>query len=455
MGKLAEGAPQTDANPLRRLQVSRRVQRLVEVRFSTSHELPYQRPPLFAVDVDLMEDRASRSCGAASTLFQFGTKVASSCNEPCREGPGSFETVCGVQMSSFDRIWAIPARVWRLLASFTIAIQPAIDVNVPFGVGVTTQIAELEYLGDANRHVERADLEFRYPVRRSRPEDAVEARFPVVVYVPGLGGDRNDNSHAVAYLVRRGYVVVALRDIAEQGSGGVQLLSPTERDFKAFDMSTDAALAASFAIADRRTRSDAERISRVIDALQRLNDDDAWLLAHRLDLSAIGILGYSIGGAAAIQLLLTDPRVRSAVNLDGWLLAEAVDHDVAKPVMIINGYFPPKRPRQHYGTIEELVEHRRNREQLALHWRQVAHAGSYSFAIDGMTHLDLTDAVYRFPLVEWAMGGPHRRRRWGMIQHMYLEHFFGATLRGETPSRVRSRDAEFPEVLHLQDWRDD
>jgi dienelactone hydrolase len=43
---------------------------------------------------------------------------------------------------------------------------------------------------------------------------------------------------------------------------------------------------------------------------------------RRLDLESVGALGWSLGGVLALQASRDEPRIKAAVNLDGWLYTD-------------------------------------------------------------------------------------------------------------------------------------
>ena len=55
----------------------------------------------------------------------------------------------------------------------------------------------------------------------------------------------------------------------------------------------------------------------VLNALQNDNLDEKSPWYGRLDTDRVGAFGHSFGGAASVQVCSVDPRVRSALNLDG------------------------------------------------------------------------------------------------------------------------------------------
>ena len=58
-------------------------------------------------------------------------------------------------------------------------------------------------------------------------------------------------------------------------------------------------------------------------------------LAGHLDLQHVGIVGHSIGGATAVQVMAGDPRFKVGVNLDGKLFGKEPDARLNRPFLWI------------------------------------------------------------------------------------------------------------------------
>ena len=74
----------------------------------------------------------------------------------------------------------------------------------------------------------------------------------------------------------------------------------------------------------------------VLDQLGRLAQvEPGSPLAGHLDLQHVGIVGHSIGGATAVQVMAGDPRFRVGVDLDGKLFGTEPDARLDRPFLWI------------------------------------------------------------------------------------------------------------------------
>src|SRR6202042_1113960 len=103
------------------------------------------------------------------------------------------------------------------------------------------------------------------------------------------------------------------------------------------DFSSQAAFERTLAVAHQKIERVAGAASHVIDALEMLDRvDPNGRFGGRLDLDRIGVVGYSLGGAIAMQLCWRDDRLKAAVNIDGWFFDAAADSWIEKPFMFIS-----------------------------------------------------------------------------------------------------------------------
>jgi predicted dienelactone hydrolase len=73
-------------------------------------------------------------------------------------------------------------------------------------------------------------------------------------------------------------------------------------------------------------------IGRVLDTLQERNSRD---FAGRLDLTRVGVLGHSFGGAQAAEFCHRDPRCKAAVDIDGIPFGSVTREAIGRPIMFL------------------------------------------------------------------------------------------------------------------------
>lgn len=155
------------------------------------------------------------------------------------------------------------------------------------------------------------------PVTRARqgaPADLAAQRYPVVLYSPGYGDDRELGTSLVCDLASRGYIVVTTDytyEAAEVEFPGGRVEAGRQLDLPQ---------AIKVRIADTRF---------VLHELFNLNSGASPDAAHRplpeglagaLDLTRVGMFGHSLGGATAAEAMAADRRIRAGIDLDGSIL---------------------------------------------------------------------------------------------------------------------------------------
>lgn len=151
---------------------------------------------------------------------------------------------------------------------------------------------------------------------------------PVILFSPGLTELRSDATGLDEELASRGFIVVAIDHpheaaIVEFPNGrvipGTFADSPNPR--------TSTRLRA------QALRARIGDIAAVLHALLRI--DTHGLLRGRLDLSRIGMFGFSLGGATADEAMHTLPQIRAGVDLDGSLYGRSLKTPLDRPVLLL------------------------------------------------------------------------------------------------------------------------
>jgi predicted dienelactone hydrolase len=201
---------------------------------------------------------------------------------------------------------------------------------------------------------------------------SAQRTWPVLLLEPGLAIPREQYTALAADLASRGYVVIALSAPYESAvsvlAGGHVVGQTTHPDV----MGPPPHLAIQRLINIR-----AADASFVLDQLSRVK----WLdprspLAGHLDLQHVGIIGHSIGGATAVQVMATDPRFKVAVNLDGKLFGSQSAAHLKRPLLWIQSDGP------------QSSEYTQGRDRLLSRLRD----GGALVTILGSIHMGFTDA---------------------------------------------------------------
>ena len=161
------------------------------------------------------------------------------------------------------------------------------------------------------------------------PISSAQHAWPVLVFSPGLGVPREQYTTLSTELASRGYVVIALSAPYESAptvlAGGRVVGQTVHPDVMGPPPHPELQRLIDIRAADARF---------VVDQLTALaRDRSSSPLAAHLDLRHVGILGHSMGGATAVQVLAADPRFKVGVNLDGKLFGSQPDERLRQPLL--------------------------------------------------------------------------------------------------------------------------
>lgn len=142
------------------------------------------------------------------------------------------------------------------------------------------------------------------------PISKKEILYPVIIFSPGLGMDRDSLIYNIEKLVIEGYVVFTLGHIYDSDF----TILPDGEIIEQAKHIADYTLEEKEQLIDIRK----EDVLFLLDELKILNNEDKFIKG-RIDLNKIGIMGHSIGGAAIFKAASEDTRIKAVVMLDGSL----------------------------------------------------------------------------------------------------------------------------------------
>jgi hypothetical protein len=161
-------------------------------------------------------------------------------------------------------------------------------------------------------------------------------------------------------------------------------------------------------------------IDFVLDELTRLNTVDG-PLRHKIDVQRVGILGYSKGGALAGQVCATSGRVKAGANLGGFMFGGLVEHDLAKPFVIL----------------EHIEPWCRECQPVNLSFLNRSLSDAYMIQIGGANHATFTDLpILKDYILADGILSPLDGKWSATVVRSYLVAFFDTYVKGEPRARL-------------------
>ncbi len=278
-------------------------------------------------------------------------------------------------------------------------------------------------------------------------------RHPVVLYSPGFKTSRLMGTNHVEDLVSRGYVVVTIDhpgEVPVEFPGG--RVTPEVVPDDAIEKSLKVRVADTKFVLGTLERLAAGRNP---DAEQRALPRG---LGRALDLREVGMFGYSLGGFAAGETMVTDRRIDAGVNLDGAMqfgFPEGVLSEVAKRGL--------DRPFLLFGAMGHSHAAEPGQPMYDPSWTSFwAHQRGWKLdlSIPEGTHGAFADYQFSLPAVAKAYGVPNEKvtALLGTVdpagsvaaQRAYLGAYFDQFLKHRPQRLLLGESPKYPEVQFVR-----
>jgi predicted dienelactone hydrolase len=177
----------------------------------------------------------------------------------------------------------------------------------------------------------------------------------------------------------------------------------------------------------------------VIDWLEKINRDGIHNpFYQKLDLNKLGAFGMSFGGKTTCTLAFEDRRIKAALNMDGPLNEDIMDHPLETPFMFMLG--------NDAGTSSNSYKLRKSLMDAIV---GNSHTAAYNMFVKDAGHGDFTDISIWCPLAKGRAPqlGKIDGYRMMIIVNTYVPAFFNKHLKGIDSPLLNGPSSDFPEVI--------
>lgn len=238
-----------------------------------------------------------------------------------------------------------------------------------------------------------------------------EPAYPVLLFSHGFSGHKNQNTFQIEQLVSHGYIVVGMDHTYSStasifSDGYVANYVPQDTNSIAYlDKANEGWVA------------DAKFVLNQVEKLAKNDPDNRF--TGRMDMENVGMFGHSFGGATSTQMLMTDSRIKAALNMDGGLYGKlrVPAGGLKKPFLMMSAD-DTLNGAQNTSDMELI----KFIEDTLVRYEHVAEGGNYWLTINNMRHMGFSDLYLFSPLYE-RMEGVNIRKAYHIINDYSLDFF--------------------------------
>jgi len=259
-------------------------------------------------------------------------------------------------------------------------------------------------------------------------------KCPIVLYDPGYGGHRRENTDKAEELASWGYIVVGL----DTSDTAVSVFPNGTVVYGQTGLQTAVAFVPEIEV---RLLD----LQFVLDELESLNANDS-RLSGRLDLDKIGVFGWSLGGSTAAQLCLRDPRCKAGAGFDAdFFETNLLTQPLNAPYLFFRSDFgPDPAPPYGAGHADDRLQIYNNLVTNA-YWVRLVSTVHGKFADNDLIMDSALASAWGMPL----SGQFQPPGRASQIVRAYLLSFFNKFLRAEDDHLLDGPSPAYPEVVQF------
>jgi len=244
----------------------------------------------------------------------------------------------------------------------------------------------------------------------------LEPSYPVLIFSHGLGGNRKQNMFQIEQLVSQGYIVVGI----DHTYSSTATIFPDGRVAPLIMPKISA-----ISYLEKANPQWVADVKFVLDQVEKLtaNDPDQ-RFTGRMDLEHMGMFGHSYGGATSVQVLMTDDRIKAAIDMDGALYGELrIPADgLKKPFLMMSA----DSTLENLQTSNEQFDYAK---EVYPRFNNITKGGNYWMIINKTNHMTFTDFVLFSPLLQLMQGRDIREAH--QLINDYSQDFFDHYLKNK------------------------
>jgi dienelactone hydrolase len=276
--------------------------------------------------------------------------------------------------------------------------------------------------------------------------------YPLIIYSPSWGGNRHEATYLVEDLASHGYVVACLDVPGET----MVTVFPDGRILRSkndpwLDFSSLEKLAETRKVVNRHLELRVADVSFALDKFTSLTrNHTSGKFYRRLDLSRVGLLGFSFGGSTAAQVCRVDARCKAGVDMDGFTFGLMSEDPIPRPFLFIETGDDPVNTVAAINSRSMTPYEAMCIHEMSQQYQTIAVDGGSVVLLKDFNHSNFSDIALYSVSRHYTGAGPVEPARAMSLVREYVRSFFDQQLRGIAAPLLDRRSPLFPEVTSVR-----